>query len=690
MNHARSRPYPLGATLDCSGCNFSIYAPHRNDIVLLLFDESGEYTTHHLEGNYAGNRHTYIEGVEAGQKYGYRVESKNGPLLLSDPYARALDKPLHYRPPYSPKKSWDMSKSVVIDNKFDWQGTQPPRIPREDTVLFETHVKGLTKLHPGIDPSQQGHYLGLVSAPMLEFYKKQNINSLQLLPIAACMHEEHLLKQDKVNYWGYNPYLFMVPDPRYAKRDSVIELKTTIRELHRHGIEVILDVVYNHTAEGGSGGPEFNLKALDPRYYIRHGEHFANFAGCGNTMDLTHQPTLNLVMDSLRYWVEEFHVDGFRFDLAATLGRNGDQFNYHSAFFKAVAQDPVLKEVKLIAEPWDIGPNGYQVGGFPDGWNECNDKFRDITRSFWRGDHGFLKEFATRLMGSRDIYSASRWPQKMTINYITYHDGFTLQDLVSYRHKHNEANGENNHDGHGDNRSDNYGKEGETENMMITAMREKQKRNFMASLLFSFGIPHILTADTMSHTQKGNNNAYCQDNDLSWLDWSHSDRKSDFKLWLSEVIAARHTYMTPFVRAFSGEQRNQNRVGWRRPDGKHMEHDDWNQLNAVALHLGIDQDGDELIYLINQSSATARFKLPSDKNQDWLTICDTNLRDNTNEVVTNDMQLSPSSMAILHSTAKPQKKTAKPVEEKEGQSKEKSKTSPKERRASFFSVRKSK
>jgi glycogen operon protein len=462
------------------------------------------------------------------------------------------------------------------------------------------------------------------------------------------MHEPHLLNMGMVNYWGYNPYLFMVPDPRYAYKDAVVELKTAVRELHRNGIEVILDVVYNHTAEGGDGGPIFNYKALDPKFYIKHGPHFMNYAGTGNTVDLMHQPALNLVMDSLRYWVNEFHIDGFRFDLAATLGRNGDQFNYHSPFFKAVAQDPVLREVKLIAEPWDIGPNGYQVGGFPDGWNECNDKFRDITRSFWRGDEGFVKEFATRMMGSRDLYSASRWPQKLTVNYITYHDGFTLQDLVSYRHKHNEANGENNHDGHGDNRSDNYGVEGETDNMLIKAIREKQKRNFIASLLFAFGIPHILTADIMSHTQSGNNNAYCQDNDISWLDWTHTDRKEHFRKWISDMIAARLKYMVPFIRAFSGDQRNKNRVGWRRADGEHMEHDDWNQLSTVALHLGIGQEGNEMIYLINQSAAPARFKLPSNHNQKWITICDTNLRDVSKQVVKNDMLLAPNSLAILH------------------------------------------
>ncbi|MDG3085873.1 glycogen debranching protein GlgX [Vibrio hannami] len=648
MTKKRSRPYPHGATLDSEGCNFSIYAPNCPDISLALFESDDKYTLYPIEEHYAGTRHIYIEKVKAGQKYGYVIETDEGQHLLSDPYAKSLDRPLNYSLPFSNKKTWQMAKCVVTEDKFDWQGTEPPRIAREDMVLFETHVKGVSKLNPDVPPSSQGSYLGLVSDAMLKFFKEQNITSIQLLPIAACMHEPHLLKMDKVNYWGYNPYLFMVPDPRYAKDDAVTEFKTAVRELHRNGIEVILDVVYNHTAEGGNGGPIFNLKALDPNYYIMHGPHFANYAGTGNTMNLMHQPTLNLVMDTLRYWVNEYKIDGFRFDLAATLGRDGDNYNYHSPFFKAVAQDPALKEVKLIAEPWDIGPNGYQVGGFPDGWNECNDKFRDITRSFWRGDQGYLKEFATRLMGSRDLYSASRWPHKLTVNYITYHDGFTLQDLVSYRHKHNEQNGENNHDGHGDNRSDNYGVEGETENMLIKAIREKQKRNFLASLLFAFGIPHILTADILSHSQKGNNNAYCQDNELSWLNWSHTDRKEHFRTWLSDMVKARYIYMSPFVRAFSGEQRNQNRVGWRRPDGDHMEHDDWNQLSSVALHLGIGQDGNELIYLINQSNAPSHFILPADKKQQWETICDTNLRDNSNQMVNGEMLLAPMSLAILH------------------------------------------
>ncbi|GLO63140.1 glycogen operon protein GlgX homolog [Vibrio sp. MACH09] len=653
MTNLRSRPYPLGATLDKNGCNFSIFAPNYKSISLAIFETETDYQTYPLTDEYAGVRHTYISDIKAGCKYGYIVEIDDEAMLISDPYAKALEKPLHYQAPYNASKSWTMSKCLVVDSHFDWQGVEPPRIAREDTILFETHVKGATQLNQKVKPNNRGRYLGLACPDMLSFYKEQNINTLQLLPVAACMHEEHLLKQDKVNYWGYNPYLFMTPDPRYAANDAVTELKTAVRELHRNGIEVILDVVYNHTAEGGEGGAWFNLKALDSKYYIKHGVHYANYTGCGNTLDLTYQPSLNLVMDTLRYWVEEYHIDGFRFDLAATLGREGDAFNYHSAFFKAVAQDPVLREIKLIAEPWDIGPNGYQVGGFPDGWNECNDKFRDITRSFWRGDHGFLKEFATRIMGSRDLYSASRWPQKLTVNYITYHDGFTLQDLVSYKHKHNDANGENNHDGHGDNRSDNYGEEGETDNMVIKAVREKQKRNFFASLLFSFGIPHIMTADVLSHTQDGNNNAYCQDNEISWLNWQLTSRKMLFQQWVSDTVAARHKYMLPFLRAFSGEQRNQNRVGWRRADGQHMEHDDWNNLNAVALHLGIGQQGNELIYLINQSAAPARFKLPSNNDQHWITICNTNNERITNERLEYDMLLAPMSLAILHSKAEP-------------------------------------
>ena len=641
-----SRPYPLGATTNSQGCNFSIYAPDAEDIKLALFEKNGEFKTYPLDSEYAGIKFTYITGIKAGQRYGYIIEVKNKAHFISDPYAKAIDKPLHYQVPFSTDKSFQLAKCVVVDDAFDWQGVTQPNRPRDEMVLFETHVKGVTKLNPSVSPSHQGCYLGLISSDMLAFYKQQNINTLQLLPIAACMHEPHLLKMNKVNYWGYNPYLFMVPDPRYAEKDAVLELKTAIRELHRNGIEVILDVVYNHTAEGGADGPVFNLKALDKQYYIKQGEHFANYTGCGNTVDLAYQPALNLVMDTLRYWVSEYHIDGFRFDLAATLGRQGEHFSPDAGFFKAVGQDPILKQVKLIAEPWDIGPNGYQVGNFPLGWNECNDRLRDITRSFWRGDHGYLKEFATRIMGSRDLYSAANWPYKLTVNYITYHDGFCMQDLVSYKHKHNEANGEQNRDGHGDNRSDNYGVEGHTENPLIVEKREKQKRNFMASLLFAFGIPHILTADVLSHSQKGNNNAYCQDNEISWLNWQLSDNKLRFRTWLAELVKARQEYMLPFIRAFSGKQRNHNRIYWRRLDGSFMEHDDWNQLSSVALHLGIGEAGNELFYCINQTNAPARFTLPKTTDS-WTMICNTDSHDLHQSIDHKQVLIAPTSMAIF-------------------------------------------
>ncbi len=644
--NAHASPFPLGATLNDHGCNFAVHAPNIRNLKLVLFGKNGLRRSLPFKRDYSGVQYMFVNGIESGQEYGFSLEFEGENYLVSDPYAKAISQPLNYQQPYSAIKSWRMAKSVVRDNAFDWQGAQPPRIPREKTILFETHVKGLTKLHPNVTREEQGTYLGLVSDAMLNYYKQQNINAIQLLPVAACMHEPHLLEMKKVNYWGYNPYLFMAPDPRYAKHDAVTEFKTAVRELHKNGIEVILDVVYNHTAEGGEGGPVFNLKALDPRYYLKQGQYHMNYTGCGNTVNLDYQASLNLVMDTLRYWVTEYQIDGFRFDLAATLGRNGDNFNTRAAFFRAVEQDPILKTVKLIAEPWDIGPNGYQVGAFPDGWNECNDKFRDITRSFWRGDNGYLKKFATRLMGSRDIYSASRWPQKMTVNYITYHDGYTLQDLVSYKDKHNEANGEDNRDGHGDNRSDNYGEEGPTKNTAIIALREKQKRNFLTSLLFSFSIPHILTADAVSHSQNGNNNAYCQDNEISWLNWEETEDKQEFSTWLSDMITARQKHMVPFIEAFSGKTRNDNRVHWYRPDSKPMEIGDWDNLKSVGLYLGIGHDGDELLYLINQASSPARFKLPKEYKS-WRLIVNT-----ANSVVGEgalgkESLLEPMSMMIL-------------------------------------------
>lgn len=642
-----STPYPLGAKLDKQGCNFSIYAPQCATLKLVLFNPDQTHSTHVIDNVYRGIHHIYIEGIQAGQRYGYLSIVNDEEMILLDPYARALDKAPHYSAPYTAAQSWDFCKAVVTESNFDWQGITKPAIALNQTILFETHVKGFTRLNPQIPEQLQGTYQGLAAPATIAFLKSQGITSVQLMPVAACMHEPHLLEMSKVNYWGYSPLLFMAPDPRYAKQDAVAELKTAIRELHRNGIEVILDVVYNHTAEGGEQGPIFNLKALDEAYYLKTETGFCNYDGCGNSIDMTHQASLSLVMDSLRHWASEYQVDGFRFDLAATLGRNRDRFNTAAGFFQAVAQDPILQQCKLIAEPWDIGPDGYQLGHFPDGWNECNDKYRDTIRSFWRGDQGYLKEFATRIMGSRDLFSAGRWPQKLTVNYITYHDGYTLQDLVSYEQKHNAANGENNRDGHGDNRSYNCGIEGSSADSAVIATREKQKRNFIATLLFSFGIPHLLAADALSHTQGGNNNAYCQDNEISWINWQTDSTKTAFQIWQSAMIAARKQWMLPFIEAFSGQHRHRHRIQWLCYDGQMMTPKDWHEGASVALHLGLDQEGDELLLLFNQDKDATHFVIPDDNDQTWYRFCDTNHDRLSTSAVAADYYLPPLSMAIL-------------------------------------------
>ncbi len=641
-------PYPLGANLKAHGCNFSVHYASDYPLTLVIFNNDGSHQEYPFTEEYGAIKYTFIEGVTAGCIYAFKIIKDKEELLLLDPYAKALANTPHYQPPYTSEQSWTLAQSVVINNEFDWQQTSRPMIPHSETILLETHVKGFTLLNTKIKEEVRGTYLGLADPANIAHLKQQGITSIQLLPVAACMHEPHLLDMKMVNYWGYNPLSFMAPDPRYAKSDAVIELKTAIRELHKNNIEVILDVVYNHTAEGGNGGSTFNLKGLDQDYYLHHHGNYTNYTGCGNTLDITHQASLNLVMDTLRYWVEQYHIDGFRFDLAATLGREYDQFNPNNAFFKAVAQDPILQRVKMIAEPWDIGPNGYQVGEFPDGWNECCDKYRDTTKSFWRGEQNYIKSLATRLMGSRDLVSASRWPHKLPVNYVSYHDGFTLQDLVSYKDRHNHANGEDNRDGHGDNRSDNYGIEGATDNPRIIALREKQKRNMMTTLLFSFGIPHLLAADACSHTQQGNNNAYCQDSTISWVNWSLNRNAKEFKVWLAEMIHARQTHMVPIINAFSGSRRNGQKVEWYAPDGHVMNHSDWHGAKSLCLHLNVDNGDKELLIIINQANTATQFILPeATEHRRWLLICDTQYNKLTPKQTVFDYSLSPLSIAIF-------------------------------------------
>ncbi|RYU70532.1 glycogen debranching enzyme GlgX [Aliivibrio finisterrensis] len=649
MNIQHAFPYPLGATLTKNGCNFSVHHASPYPISLIIFDDNGNHTEHPFTEEYGTIKYTLIDDVTEHTVYGFKIIQDNEALLLLDPYAKALKNSPHYQVPYTAKQSWTLAQCVVVNNDFDWQESQRPMIPRSETILLETHVKGFTLLNSDVEESVRGTYLGLADPANIKHLKQQGITTVQLLPVAACMHEPHLLKMNMANYWGYNPIAFMAPDPRYAKSDAVNELKTAIRELHKNNIEVILDVVYNHTAEGGNGGTTFNLKGLDQDYYLHHHGNYTNYTGCGNTLDITHQPSLNLVMDTLRYWVEHYHIDGFRFDLAATLGREYDQFNPNNAFFKAVAQDPTLQKVKLIAEPWDIGPNGYQVGEFPDGWNECSDKFRDTTKSFWRGEQNYLKSIATRIMGSRDLVSASRWPHKLPVNYVSYHDGFTLQDLVSYKERHNHANGEDNRDGHGDNRSDNYGVEGETTNPRIIALREKQKRNMITTLLFSFGIPHLLAADACSHTQKGNNNAYCQDSDISWVNWKLDKHADEFKVWLADIIQARKTHMVPMINAFSGSKRTKQKVNWYTPEGNNMTHGDWHRAEALCLHLNIYDGEKELLIMINQSNVPTRFELPKSQHHNrWALVCNTQYSTIESKHVIFDYSLSALSIAIFN------------------------------------------
>lgn len=642
-----AQPFPLGATLCDQGCNFSIHCPDNQEIKLVLFDDENKKTIIDLNHQYMGCRYAFVPDIKAGQQYGYQIKDKLEYRLVLDPYAQALGKAPFYVEPFTAEKSWEFAKSVVVDHQFDWQKTTLPQVPYEETILFETHVKGFTKLNPHIDEQYRGSYLGLCQPKVIEFFKAQRVTSLQLLPVTSCMSEPHLLKMDKVNFWGYNSLCFMAPEPRYAKDDAVAEMKTMVRELHKHGIEVIMDIVFNHTAEGGEGGPKFHLKCLDKNYYLQdYSKNYLNYTGCGNTLDLTYQPSLNIVLDTLRHWVTHYQIDGFRFDLAATLGRNRHRFDTQSAFFKAVAQDPILRKIKLIAEPWDVGPDGYQLGHFPRGWNECNDKFRDTVKSYWLEGNNNVKEFATRLMGSRDLFSAGGWPDKLPVNFISYHDGFTLRDLVSYNHKHNHANGENNRDGHGDNRSNNHGVEGESSNFSVIHKRERQKRNLMTTLLFSFGIPHLLAVDSLSHTQGGNNNAYCQDNEISWANWALSGEDECFSAWLSQMLAARKQVMSPFIRAFSGHERGHHRIHWHRSNGQGMTAEDWQGLEAFALYLGLYKDGNELMFLVNSSDIPTRYRLPPGSK--WSVICDTSeSRLSQRQTQTTYMQ-SANSLSILY------------------------------------------
>jgi len=611
-------PFPLGATYDGRGVNFALYAEHAKRVDLCLFqqDDESEYITINLSERTHHIWHGYLPDLHPGQRYGYRVHGPFRPehgfrfnpnKLLIDPYAKAIagtinwddslfgyeighsDGDLSYShidsAPYIPK-------SVVINSSFDWQGVEKPRIPYHQSIIYETHLKGFTKMNEQIPEDIRGTYLGLIHPVSIAYLKSLGVTAVELMPIHHFVADRHLKERGLTNYWGYNTIGFFAPDARYAAAGAlgqqVEEFKTMVRELHRENIEVILDVVYNHTGEGNQMGPTLSFRGIDNTSYYRlsgEGRYYMDYTGTGNTLNANLPNVLRLMMDSLRYWITEMQVDGFRFDLASTLARELHEVNRLSSFFDIIHQDPVISQVKLIAEPWDIGEGGYQVGNFPPGWSESNGKYRDCIRDYWRGSESMLGEFAARFTGSPDLYQGDYRRPTASINFVTAHDGFTLNDLVSYHEKRNMDNGENNMDGESHNRSWNCGAEGPTDDEKVLKMRQKQKKNFLTTLMLSQGVPMIVAGDEISRTQQGNNNAYCQDNEISWINWDKADQ--DLLQFTQRLISFRKSHPV-FCRRrwFQGQPIKGigvEDIAWFQPDGNEMTDEQWNNSFAKSL-----------------------------------------------------------------------------------------------------------
>ncbi len=609
------RPYPLGATYDGAGTNFSLFSEVAEGVELCLVADDGTETRVALDEVDAHCWHAYLPGAGPGQRYGYRVHGPwdprrglrcNPAKLLLDPYAKAVAGEVDWNPAcfgYLPgdedsRNDLDsgphVPKSVVHSPYFDWGTDRPPTTPLHESVIYETHVKGFTVRHPGIPEALRGTYAGLGHPVAVEHLTTLGVTAVELLPVHQFVHDAHLVERGLRNYWGYNSIGFFAPHNGYASGglgEQVQEFKAMVRALHEAGIEVILDVVYNHTAEGNHLGPVLSFKGIDNHAYYRlvpdDPRHYYDTTGTGNSLNVGHPRSLQLIMDSLRYWVTEMHVDGFRFDLAASLARQFHEVDRLSAFFDLIQQDPVVSQVKLIAEPWDVGDGGYQVGNFPPVWSEWNGKFRDTVRDFWRGEPATVPELASRLTGSSDLYQSDSRRPVASINFVTAHDGFTLSDLVSYDEKHNDANGEDNRDGESFNRSWNCGVEGPTEDPIVLALRRRQQRNLLATLFLSQGVPMLLGGDEIGRTQRGNNNAYCQDNELSWYDWEHVDEPL---LATTRALIALRRAHPAFRRRrwFQGRPiRGTVDIGWYRPDGKEMDDADWESgfARSVAVFL---------------------------------------------------------------------------------------------------------
>jgi len=655
-------PFPLGATWDGEGVNFALFSEHATAVELCLFDQPTGVTESvriPVRERTTLVWHCYLPDVRPGQLYGYRVHGPYAPQeghrfnaakLLLDPYAKALSGPVVWNnvlfgyTPGDPREDLApdgrdsapyVPKSVVVDNSFTWGEDRHPRIPWTQTVIYECHVKGMTALHPDVPEPLRGTFLGLASDAIIDHLKALGVTAVELMPVHQCMTSRHLVEKGLTNYWGYDSIAYFAPDVRFARGrrgEQVSEFKTMVKRFHRAGIEVILDVVYNHTGEANHLGPTLCLRGIDNAAYYRldpqDRRFYTDYTGCGNSLNMLHPRTLQLIMDSLRYWVQELHVDGFRFDLAPVLARELHEVNRLGRFFAIIQQDPLIAQVKLIAEPWDLGRDGYQIGNFPNGWAEWNGRYRDAIRRYWRGDKGVLPELATRLTGSSDLYASRRRHTFGSINFITCHDGLTLQDLVSYERKHNEANGEDNRDGSEENYSSNWGVEGPTEDPQIVELRERMKRNFLATLAFSVGVPMISHGDEIGRTQRGNNNAYSQDNEVSWLEWNLDDRKRALLEFARNVFQVRRKNPVlrrrRFFRGVPLVDAPVKDVTWLRPDGAEMTEAEWTDPNQYVLGMlihgkatdEVDERGqliagNTLLLITNAGPTPVLFKLPA-------------------------------------------------------------------------------
>ncbi|MGF1600323.1 MAG: glycogen debranching protein GlgX [Acidimicrobiales bacterium] len=650
----RGTARPLGARWDGQGTNFALFSEQATRVELCLFDDDGVETRLVMPEHTAHTHHIYVRGVGPGQRYGYRVHGPWDPAfglrfnptkLVIDPYARAIEGSVdwsgpvfgheHDRPDHPDERDSGpyVPRCVVVDECFDWGDDTRPDHPWSRSIIYETHVRGLTMRHPDVPPELRGTYAGMATEPILRHLVELGVTAVELMPVHHFEPEGYLIDQGLTNYWGYSTLGFYAPHAAYAatgqRGQQVDEFKQLAKALHAVGIEVLLDVVYNHTAEGTEAGPTLGLRGIDNTtyYHLVHGQprHYLDFTGCGNSLNVGRPASLQLVTDSLRYWIQEMHVDGFRFDLAPTLARHYVSADRQSAFLDLIHQDPVISRVKLIAEPWDVGPGGYQLGRFPPLWSEWNGRYRDDVRSFWNGTDGSLASFASRFAGSSDIYDVERRRPRASINFVTAHDGYTLADLVSYERKHNEANGEGNRDGHGDNRSWNGGVEGPTDDPEIVENRRRRVGSLLVTLLLSQGLPMLSGGDEIGRTQAGNNNAYCQDNETSWYDWDGADAEL---LALTRRLVRFRTEHPVFRRRrfFKGEQDEGSTladVEWYRPDGRTMEHGDWHVSSAKAIAVFLNGNAlaaqgpmlepvadNSFLVFFNAGSAPIRFSVP--------------------------------------------------------------------------------